>query len=117
MSCRVTPPKKDDALSLCVAALACREEFPKEYDWLGSLSSATDSSQQLKKFLNRSFAYEQYQPGTAKWERRAKQVDAVNLLGTRKLNHEELDKTTVTNLETAARVDGRSLHRRVFCAV
>ncbi|CAK0871488.1 unnamed protein product [Prorocentrum cordatum] len=117
MSCRVAPPKKDDALALCVAVLACREEFPKKEDWLRSLASATDSSQQLRNFLNRSVAYEQYKPAAAEWESRATQVDAVNLLETRKLNREELDKTTVLNLKTAARVDGRSLHRRAFCAV
>lgn len=114
MSCRAAA---HDALSLCTAVLACREEFPGEYRKLRSLLDAQDASRELKCFLQRPFVYEQYHPGTAAWQSRQRSVDVVEILETRKLNHEEEDRTTRLNLLTASRLRPKSLHYRVFCGV
>ena len=92
MSCR--EKRRGDALRLCTDILLCREEYAGKYEELRSLVGSSQVSAHVTGFFKRAFAFEQFTTARSEWEDKLAEVDVLDLLERRKLNHEEFDYVT-----------------------
>lgn len=86
MSCKSN--SADAALQLCTDVLAAREEFCSDYGWLENVKANKTSSSNIDKFFNRTFNFTKYDLTNDSWKPKVAEVDVLQILRKRKLNHE-----------------------------
>ena len=115
MSCR--EKRSGDALRLCTDILLCREEYAGKYVELRSLVESPKSSAKLNSFFKRAFAFEQFATARTEWEDKLAEVDVLDIVERRKLNHEEFDYVTTVLKRVSARVRNNSYDQRMLAGI